>query len=40
MIGVSVVKVTMIPGTPTATTANLVISANGKPSSQVVLPMQ
>jgi uncharacterized protein (TIGR03437 family) len=40
MVGVSVVKVTIGPGTPTGTNANLVISTNNRPSTQVVLPMQ
>ena len=40
MVGVAVVKVTIGAGTPTATNANLTIAIGGKPSAQVVLPMQ
>jgi len=40
MVGVAIVKVTIVPGTPTGTNANLIVTAGGKPSSTVVLPMQ
>ena len=40
MVGVAVVKMTIGPGTPTGTNANLIISVGSKPSTQVVLPMQ
>lgn len=40
LVGVAIVKVTIVPGTPTATNANLTITVNGKPSAQAVLPMQ
>jgi uncharacterized protein (TIGR03437 family) len=40
LVGVAIVKVTIVAGTPTATNANLTITVGGKPSSQVVLPMQ
>lgn len=40
MVGVAIVKMTIGPGAPTGTNANLTITVGGKPSAQAVLPMQ